>query len=298
MASTASRSPVTLVKLEGPASDAVAARLLFQHIVELARHALVLVYGGAARLVGSFLEYTEEDGAWIPLSCEAGGPATWSVSQLQRLKPDGYPLPDLQLGLVATSLAARPVVALWCGLFSGVANEPRWDIRIFRLWSILETIAGRVGLPEARALATDGTELELPPRVVERRRNARGGRPPASDGVYLLLLLAQEHLGLPQEVAVTHPDHDLWCEVTVWNAIRNAVAHEGAWLAPPHPTLKPNQRRIVIEAATRAARGGQLDEGLDRYADHLQANVEAVLRAALDGRFDDMLRNRMAPPEE
>ncbi|MDQ2884336.1 MAG: hypothetical protein M3Y48_25160 [Actinomycetota bacterium] len=296
MASTASRRPVTLVKLEGPASDAVAAGLLFRHIVEQACHALVLVYGGEARLVGSFLEYMDEDGEWTPLSYEAGAEA-WPVSQLQRLSPDGYILPDLQLGLVATSLAARPVVALWCGLFSGIASEPRWDIRILRLWVLLDTIAHEVVSLEARVLAPDGKELRIPSgKVGEIGRVARGKDPQGR--VYLLLRPAHEALGIPQEVAVTHPDQTLWDEVCVWYEIRNAVAHEGAWLAPPHPTCRPEHRRRTVAAATRAARGGQLDEGLGRYADHLLANVEAVLRAAVDGRFDDLLHPQRVEPSE
>ncbi|MGH3547521.1 MAG: hypothetical protein ACRDQU_05250 [Pseudonocardiaceae bacterium] len=295
MASTASRRPVTLVKLKGPAPDAVAAGLLFRHIVEQARHALVLVYGGEARLVGSFLEYMDEDGEWTPLSYQAGAEA-WPVSQLQRLSPDGYILPDLQLGRVATSLATRPVVALWCGLFSGIASEPRWDIRILRLWVLLDTIAQEVVPLKARVLAPDGTELSIP----SSGRAARGHHPQGR--TYWLLRLAHEALGIPQEIAVTHPSHDLWHEVNVWYAIRNAVAHEGVWLAHPYREGDiGNQRRQepnVVDAATRAARGGQLDEGLGRYVDHLLANVEAVLRAAVDGRFDDLLHPQRVEPSE
>lgn len=149
-----------------------------------------------------------------------GGTSDLARRQLRRLRPERYILPDLQLERVATSLSERPVIALWCGLFSGVANEPRWDVRIFRLWSTLETIAGGVGLPEGRAFATDGTELELPPRVVAQRRNSRDSRPPR-ESVYLLLCLGQDALGIPQEIAVTHPDHDVWNEVTVWYSERS-----------------------------------------------------------------------------
>lgn len=290
-ASIAGPRPVTLLIVVGQSEHLHDMTALFQAVVDRARDALVIAYGGQARLLASVMEYLDEGGHWTGLSFRSGGPG-WMRSELQALAPHGYPVRDLDPEDIVKSMAARPLVGFWCSLFGTIVGEARSDVRVFRLWSLVETIAKRVIALETPVLDGAGTSLELAPGKSATTKEARRR-------VFLLLHQAQEALELPHDAAVCHPDHDLWHEVEVWYGIRNAVAHDGAWLPPPHHAQNVDRQRRVFDAAMHAARpGGQLEEGIDRYRNHLQANVEVVLRAALDGAFDTALARSASDVDE
>ena len=237
---------------------------------------LVILYGGAARHVGAVLEVLEDTG-WRHLMTEVGGPP-WPVSQLQFRAPDGYAVPPVDENDAFHELGRRPQLALWSRLYSGVASEGRHDVRLFRLWSLLEAIASECVASGSPVVDADGKVLinAGEPATTSRLR----GR------VFALLQSVQAALAIPDALMVCHPDHSLWSEVGVWKDVRDIIAHEGTLLpVSPRSTNRGRQRRVT-DALNHAARpGGTWSEGLERYASHLMANTEAVLRAVLVGRI-------------
>src|SRR5689334_20749889 len=78
---------------------------------------------------------------------------------LARLLPDSETLAPVDAQLAWTRAQLDPLIALWLSLYSGVAGEPRWDVKILRCCSLLEAIA-RERLP-AESPVTDGAGKPL-----------------------------------------------------------------------------------------------------------------------------------------
>lgn len=284
IASGSASRPVVGLVIEAETTDPDELFDVFRMLGEQFRTALVFVYGGEARLLGQVLEVRDDDGtSWRLLSFAHGGPGSIK-SELAALAPDGWSQPTPSVAEAIDALRRRPLVGLWCNLFASAVGEPRWDIRILRLWSVLETIAKRVIPKAAPVVDESGQHLTTHDGKEARAKDARGA-------VYLLLLRTRELLPVPDAIALCHPDHELWDEVDVWVTVRNGVAHDGTW---PSPHSAPAAIERVAPSIERAARpGGTTEEGLDRYARHLKAWVEAVLVAATLGHFDKQLPSRL-----
>lgn len=280
IASGSASRPVVGLVMEAETTNVGEVLDLFRTLGDQIRTALVFVYGGEARLLAQVVETSDDGGiSWRPLSFANGGPGSIR-SELAALAPDGWSPPTPSLAEAMDSFRRRPLVGLWCTLFSSAVGEPRWDVRILRLWSVLETIAKRAIPKGSPVVDANGTQLTTHDGMTPKAKDARGA-------VYLLLQRTRELLPVPDEIALCHPDHELWDEVDVWLTIRNGVAHDGTW---PSPNSKPASVARVAVSIDRAAReGGTVDEGLDRYARHLKAWVEAVLAAAALGHLDAAL---------
>lgn len=290
-ASISAPRPVSVLLIGGQAESFVQMTRLFAANIRLVRDVLTLTCGGASRLLCQVLEHRTDDGEWLPLGVTNGGPG-WQRSEIQALAPDGFVLAALDPTETYESLAQRPVVAFWVQLFTSAITEQRWDVRIFRLWSVLETIAKRIVPAGEHVTRPDGA-----PIIDHKGKPATTSSPVGR--VYALLRQVHAVLALPHELVVCHPDHALWDEVAAWYAIRNAVAHDGAWrLAEPAGGGTPAQLRALAGIIRAARPGGSVEEGFDRYRQHLEANVEGVLRAGVLGLVDDALPETEPADEE
>jgi len=264
--------PVVALLIEGEGEDFYNLDRTMRSYVDAARDVLTLVYGGTTRMLADVLE-REIEGQWKTVAMAAGGPG-WQHSEFQALAPDGYKPPIASAEEMLIAIAASRLTAFWIRLYTAALTESAWDVRIFRLWSVVETIAKSVVPGGLEVSRTDGAT------IMNGKTNATTAEP--LPRVYELLRRTHVALGVPASVAVCHPDHELWDEVRAWYSIRNAVAHDGSWGATAQGGV------IVEERIVRAARpGGTFEEGCDRYRRHLEANVEAVIHAAIAGVFDD-----------
>lgn len=282
MASGSAARPVVGLVMEAESSDVGEVASLFRLLCDQICTSLVFVYGGDARVLAQITEISDDGGAsWRSLSFAHGGPSH-IVGELAALAPDGWSPPTPSLADAVDAFRQRPLVGLWCTLFASAVGEPRWDVRILRLWAVLETTAKRVVPKDAAVVDENEMQLTTHDGKPAKAKDARGA-------VYLLLQRTRELLPVPDEIALCHPDHKLWDEVDVWLTIRNGVAHDGAW---PSSRSTPASLARVAAAVERAARkGGTPEEGLDRYVRHLKAWAEAVLVAAALGHFDQALGN-------
>ncbi len=214
----------------------LAVTVLADRIADLA----TLSYGGEPRVVACACEISEDEGAtWRTLSIMVGG-GRYPGSALDRLAHGSGLLafdPTAVWGLAASDMR----LSLWLSLFRSAAGERRWDARIFRVCSLLETVAAAlVTRPEALS-DLDGVVLL-----------DHEGRPATTDGawgkVYVLVRNSLSILKVDHRVLLAHPTRALWDEVGVWRDVRNAVAHEGAWPSPPHDTRRPARRDRVAVA--------------------------------------------------
>jgi hypothetical protein len=279
MTSSAPSRPVfflTTPWLEG--NHPVAATMLLDQILGTVLDTLALAYGGEPRTVGYVVETSNPGKDPRQLVLGVGG-LSRPVSQLQRLAPDGSEVAPLDLDQTFQTLSRQPQVALWIRLFAPVAGEGRWDVRVLRLCSLLESIADNM-LPAKQPVADqEGVQLLGYDGKLATTDTLRGQ-------LYVLAKDACGALGLPEVTLVANPANSLWEEAGIWADIRNVVAHEGIWRPPPAPTSLPNPRRRVEVAATAAARGDLIDVGLLRYADCVMAATELILRHALMGTPD------------
>lgn len=234
---------------------------------------LALTHGGAPRAVGGVMELAQPDGTWRTLSIMAGGGAS-AGSSLARLASDTHTIEQLSLPQLWEQPPRDPRVGVWLSLHRGITAEPRWDVRIFRSFSLLETIATETMPADQLLIDRAGESLAGYDGKPTSSATARGR-------VYLLLERCLAALELADDPIRTHPEHSLWHETGIWGDVRNAVAHEGHW--QPSRGAVARRHRRVIEAFERAARGGSLDSGWLRYADAAAAGGELVLRAAVVG---------------
>jgi hypothetical protein len=239
---------------------------------------LTLIHGGAPRLVAGVNETSSEDGEWRTLAVSAGSGA-WPGSTLEKLSQDAAAPKALDVDAAFVHAASNARTALWLSLYRDLAEEPRWDVRILRCWSLLESIGREViavdrpVLDEAGVPRLDGNGRPLTPRKSQLAR------------VWLLVGDAIGAVSSSDVALRAHPSRSLWEEVGVWYDVRNAVAHEGLWQPPTRAAPGSARRQRVARAFEVAARGDALDSGWLRYADAAFAAVEAVLRAAVQERL-------------
>jgi hypothetical protein len=279
MASAAARRPVYFALTPWLEADtAPDAHGLLNHIVTTVADALSLAYGGEPRTIGYVVQMEDPGQGPRAVIVAVGGPP-WAASQLQRLAPDSVKVSVIDPEDLYQALARRPRVALWTHLFTPIAGEHRWDLRVLRLTSILEGIARETSPSDLVLALPDGTPLL-----------ARDGRPATTatlrGRLYHLVDQACRGVGVPDSMLIAAPDESLWSEAGVWADLRNVVAHDGRWLPAPAATGLTRERDRSEAAARTAAGGGSLDEGLIRYADRVMAAAELVLRHAAAGGFD------------
>jgi hypothetical protein len=264
-------SPPLALALESESALPAAAN----HVADL----LAVSHGGAPALVAGVTEISENEGAsWRMLAFRAGVGRRYPGSTLAALGYDhGVKMFDVAAAWQASHGDAR--IALWASLFRSVGAEQAWDRRMFRAFSLLETMA--------KSTIDKGTP------VVDQRGNAildHGGRPRtashAREFVYLAVRAVLAIDGIEDQMLLTHPSRTLWEEIGIWLDVRNAVGHEGSWrpIGLPSQTPLPHRQRVTT-AFEIAARGDGLDSGWQRYEDACVAGAELVLRAAVRGDF-------------
>jgi hypothetical protein len=236
---------------------------------------LSLTHGGAPRALASVVETSDDGNLWRPLAVVAGGGAR-PTTALDRRSIIGTPATALNLAVAWQAGGSDPRIALWLALFRNIPAERRWDLRVLRCCSLLETIGREVVPPSTKVLDGAGAAL--------RGYDGEEGTAATARGLtYILVKEAIEALAMSDDALRCHPSRNLWSEVGIWIDIRNAVAHEGHAQLEPADALTSRQRRIV-EALATAARGASLDAARSDYADAAMAGTEAVLRAAVLGR--------------
>ena len=239
---------------------------------------LALAYGGEPRTVGWVIEVVADGCEPRGLARSPGGPRRPS-SQLDRLRLGGVAIPELNLERTREALDHLPRARLWVRTFVPIAGEGRWDVRILRLCSLLEGIAREVVPRDQRLQAADGTDLLTHDNKPATTKDLRGK-------LFFLAQAGCEALAIPEEALVVNPGSDLWTEAGVWADLRNVVGHDGHWRRAPAFTGLPRPRQRSEAAAASAAQGGELEDGLLRYADAVSAVAELILRQALLGAFD------------
>jgi hypothetical protein len=282
MASAATPRPVFFATTPWvPVASAGDAYGLLSERISTVLAALALANGGEPRTIASILEMHKPGEKPRLLAAGIGNPPH-PISQLQRLAPDGVIIPTLDPEQVRLSFASRPRIALWTRLFAPIAGEGQWDLRVLRLCSLLEGIGNEVVKKKVPLMTADGTPLK-----------DHGGLAAKTDKLrsllYVLVHTSCSGLGIPESMFAASPGADLWSEVGVWTDFRNIVGHDGRWLpSPAFSGLVKDQARSEA-AAQLAARGGNLDEGLVRYADCIMAATELVLRYAVAGGLDSLV---------
>lgn len=253
-------------------SEAAALRVLAANAANI----LVVIWGGAPEVIAGATEVWEEQRrAWRTLALARGGGA-WQSSIVRKLLPDGAALEEDDPGELWAASARDPRISLWLALFRGLSGDRDWDRRVFRAYSLLETIATEVAPPGSDVIDRSGGVLLDRAGTVATTNKSRGK-------VHWTVQRSLVALDLPDTLVVAHPSRTLWADVGVWVDVRNAVAHEGYWAPPPLPTRRENRRDDVAEAFTVAARGDGIDAGWFRYTEKCCAAVELVLRASLKG---------------
>ncbi|MGH2743815.1 MAG: hypothetical protein ACRDN8_15340, partial [Thermoleophilaceae bacterium] len=250
------------------------AKLMVNRLADL----LALTQGGAPRVVAGVSEISENDPArWRTLAIMAGG-GPWPGSKLENLATDAATVPSLNVAALWTTLDIEPRAPLWLSLHRGIAAEPRWDTRIFRICSLLETMGAEVFAKAVAVVDGEG-----------RRLRGHGGQQMTTatprGAAYMLLRRSLHALSLPDDPLLAHPSRTLWDQVGVWVDVRNAVAHEGSWRPPPLPTRKARRQQRVAEAFELAGRGDGLEGGWIRYDQACAAGAELALRAAVLGHL-------------
>jgi hypothetical protein len=211
------------------------------------------------------------------LALAVGGGA-WQSSLVRKLLPVGAELEQDDPDELWAVSARDPRIRLWLSLFRGLSGDRDWDRRVFRAYSLLETIATEVAPRESDVVDRAGEVLLDREGKVATTETSRGK-------VHWTVQCSLVALGLPDALVVPRPSRTLWEDVGVWADVRNAVAHEGYWPPPPMPTQREIRRNEVAEAFTVAAAGDGVDVGSLRYSEMCCAAVEVVLRAALAGHL-------------
>jgi hypothetical protein len=233
--------------------------------------ALALAHGGAPRVFAAVHERSDDGEHWDMFTVMVGAGA-FPETVLARILPDGETLTPVGAQLAWTRAKVHPLIALWLSRYSGIAGEPRWDVKILRCCSLLEAIA-RERLP-TESPVTDG----------EGNRLTGYGGAPASTGSLRgkLYVLASGAIGSAiqsERPLLSHPSRTLWDEAVIWADVRNMVAHEGMWKQPPIPSTLGGQQARSAAAFELAGRGDGVVGGATRYADAVSAAAEAVLRS-------------------
>ena len=177
--------------------DVVAGTALIDRAVSRLADLLALTHGGAPTLVAGISELSEEQtGEWRTFAIMAGrGP--WPATKLDKLVASSEGLLDLNLRSAWERLERHPRATLWLSLHRGIAAEPRWDVRVLRVCSLLETVAtGAFEQPEP-VVDGAGTLLRDHAGKPATTRKARGA-------IYMLLRRAVDALSIPEDALMRH----------------------------------------------------------------------------------------------
>lgn len=253
------------------ADDVVTASQYASIVLRQLVDALTLTHGGAPRVFAAVHERSDHGEQWSMFAVMVGAGA-FPGTVLARILPDGETLPPVGAQLAWTRAQSDPLVALWLSLYSGIAGEPRWDVKILRCCSLLEAIA-RERLPaESPVTDENGDPLSGYDGTPATTRSLRGK-------LYLLAASAIGSAIQSERPLLSHPSRTLWEEAGIWADVRNLVAHEGMWNPPPVPSTLGAQQARSAAAFEVAGRGDGVDAGSARYADAVSAAAEAVLRS-------------------
>ncbi len=177
-------------------------------------------------------------------------------------------------------IASDPRSRLWLSLYADALADGRWDYRIFRCFNLLEGIGGEV--LRARQTVTDEAGQPL---------IQANGRPyttsQARGKVFeLMKLVAGRTNQALQNFAVggATPARTPWDEVAVWVAIRNAVAHRGAWETSTGSTPSAADQRVAAEISS-LGHDGSFVSGADASLRAIRVAVDSTLYAALRGKL-------------
>lgn len=258
----------------GPVAGDVSTTLLLARVVSQVVDLLALSHGGDPRELADVVEISEDDGATWRTLAQMFGSGPYPGSVLERLATPQHPVSPLDPQVAWQRQLLEPRLAVWLRLHRNLVGELRWDVRMFRAFSLLETIARELYSTDLPVYDDHGAALIDERGAPFTTGNARGL-------VYKLVSDALATTSISSALLLAHPSRTLWDEVEVWLAVRNAVAHEGGWQPPAEGLANPERRVRTAAAFETAGRGDGLEAGWQRYADAAQAATEVALRAAM-----------------
>lgn len=166
---------------------------------------------------------------------------------------------------------------LWMSLYGDALAEERWDYQIFRCFNLLEGIAAEI-LP-AGVTVTDESGAPL---------MQANGKPYTTDQARGKVFALLKHGAALSQQALQNfaagRGRTPWEETEVWVAVRNAVAHRGAWEQSLGSTISIRDQRIE-EQLLWVAHDGTILGGAHAELRCIRATVEMVLYLALAGRL-------------
>lgn len=231
---------------------------------------LTLIKGGTPRVVASVFAGRVAAGGWQPLALSAPTAAR-TGSDLLALLPDQAEPQLRTINDATVASAADPRLVLWLRLFRAACQTDGWDARTFQLFVLLDVIGQTHVTPRQPVLDSNQRPL--------RNYNGKPATTSQPRGrLYQLVRQSLDDCSVPTSTVLAYPDHSLWHEIGIWLDIRDTVAHEGSWTAEGRRGAGWHRVRA---AASTAARGGELDEGVLRYERAIGAAAETVLHAAL-----------------
>ena len=233
---------------------------------------ITLIKGGTPRVVAAVFAARTAAGGWQALALSAPSAAR-TGSDLLALLPDQAKPRLRTIDEASLAAIADPQLVLWLRLFRAACQTDDWDARTFQLFVLLDVVGQAHVVPRQPVLASNNRPLRNDNGKVATTSQPRGR-------LYHLVQQALDACSVPESTVLTHPDHSLWHEIGIWLDIRDTVAHEGSWTAASRHGSSGDRVRA---AATVAARGGGLDEGVLRYERAIGAAAETVLHAAIHG---------------
>lgn len=256
---------------DGRAAHAVCLRMA-HHLLDL----LALRRGATPRLLGGVVGALDDQGVprysgfWIEGSGYTGNLAGGFIA--------GEDIHGLLLRW--DGLSRDPRARLWLSLYADAIADERWDYRLFRCFNLLEGVASEL-IPRGITVRDD----QGSPRLQDNGQcyttdHARGK-------VYELLRLVATRMEAAEANFTAQTsngvDIQLWHEVGVWVAIRNAVAHRGAWELPDGMTPTARHVSMVAEIEARG-HDGAFVSGVTSTLRAIQSAVKSTLYAGLLGR--------------
>lgn len=173
------------------------------------------------------------------------GEGPYPGSTLDRLA-DGRGLAALDPAVVWRTAPSDLRLALWLSLYRGAAAERAWDARVFRMFALLEAMAGEAFPQPIPVFDAAGAPVLNSQGTSVTTATARGA-------TYMLVRRGLQVLRVDEAVLCADTDRTLWEEVGVWVDVRNTVAHEGVCRPAPAPTRRPATRARTAAAFERAA---------------------------------------------
>lgn len=212
---------------------------------------ITLIKGGTPRVVASVFAARTSAGGWQALALSAPSAAR-TGSDLLSLLPDQAEPRLGTIGNASVAATADPQLVLWLRLFRAACQTEGWDARTFQLFVLLDVIGQAHVAPRQPVLASNNRPL--------RNDNGKAATTSQPRGrLYHLVQQSFDACSVPESTVLAHAGHSLWHEIGIWLDIRDIVAHEASWTAEGR---RGSSWERVRAAATVAARGGGLDEGV------------------------------------